>query len=107
VSCRDLIMVDFTLHTKDTTILSSSRDVREPFRFEVLAPRFRAISTMLPYDVKCDSASFIIKGDSLFIVTSRSRSSCLHRFQDHGHHGGQVKDIVPKAVFEQQKKEKA
>jgi FKBP-type peptidyl-prolyl cis-trans isomerase FkpA len=105
VSTGDLITVDFTIRTKDTVILASRRDVLVPYRFEVLQPRFKGdIYDAFTMMASGDSATFIIKGDSLFIRDFEILN--LPTFIDNTtmvYLDAKILNILPKAQFDLQK----
>lgn len=64
----DLITANVVFRTKDTVFFNSYKDLNTLYQFEVLEPRFPGdIYAALMIMCKGDSATFKIKGDSLFI----------------------------------------
>ena len=105
VNTGDLITVDFTIRTKDTVILTSRRNVLIPYRFEVLPSRFKGdIYDAFTMMASGDSATFIIKGDSLFIRDFEILN--LPKFIDNTtmvYLDARILNIIPKVEFDRQK----
>lgn len=65
----DKVTVDVVFRTADTVFFVSSRDLTVPYQFEVLEPRFQGdLYDALMLMAVGDSATFILNGDSLFIL---------------------------------------
>jgi FKBP-type peptidyl-prolyl cis-trans isomerase FkpA len=105
IETGDLITVDFTIRTKDTVILTSRRDIMMPYRFEVLPSRFKGdIYDAFTMMSSGDSATFIIKGDSLFIRDFEILN--LPKFIDNTtmvYLDARILNIIPKVEFDRQK----
>jgi len=64
----DMVTADVVFKTHDTTFFVSSRDLTVPYQFEILSPCFPGdIYEAFLMMSKGDSATFILKGDSLFL----------------------------------------
>jgi FKBP-type peptidyl-prolyl cis-trans isomerase FkpA len=64
----DLITANVVFRTEDTVFFNSANDLNTPYQFEILQPRFQGdIFAALMIMCQGDSATFRIKGDSLFI----------------------------------------
>ncbi|MBE0648127.1 MAG: FKBP-type peptidyl-prolyl cis-trans isomerase [Bacteroidales bacterium] len=65
----DMVTADVAFRTVDSVFFVSSRDLTVPYQFEVLEPRFQGdIYDALLLMAVGDSATFIIDGDSLFMM---------------------------------------
>jgi FKBP-type peptidyl-prolyl cis-trans isomerase FkpA len=101
----DMITADVVLRTEDTIFFVSSRDLSIPYQFEILEPLFPGdIYDALMLMCKGDSATFILRGDSLFLLDFQSPE--LPSFIQPGtmiFMDIRLLDVMPATVFKEHK----
>ncbi len=101
----DIVTADVIFRTADTVFFVSSRDLTVPYQFEILEPKFPGdlYDAFLLMAVG-DSATFIIDGDSLFLLDFEIQEYpdfidlTTDVFMD-----AKLHDVMPREVFEQEK----